>query len=160
MTNLDPHNIVFVGIEIRLPAEDRAGDFLFVVDSEQKVGAITITTLENPHPVHVLDDLVTHATASRMSVAHVDGGRAQDCVWMHGPVKTGNLGFGPAIPGDRAECAGGGFVGVTVFAVLDYTARRCIYAPPPGGSGVSGPPTSGGRARGRSPGRPGRRAPG
>jgi hypothetical protein len=30
MTNLDPNNIVFVGIEIRLPAEDRAGDFLFV----------------------------------------------------------------------------------------------------------------------------------
>lgn len=105
--------------------------------AKQKVGAITITTLENPHPAHLLDDLVTHATASRMSVAHVEGGRAQDCVFMHGPVKTGNLGFGPAIPGDRAECAGGGFVGVTVFAVLDYTARRCIYAPPPGGSGAT-----------------------
>ncbi len=68
-----------------------------------------------------------------MTVSHVEAGRSQDCVWIHGPAKTGNLGFGPAIPGDRAECAGGGFAGVTIFAVLDYTARRCIYAPPPGG---------------------------
>jgi len=105
--------------------------------AKQKVGAITITTLENPSPVKVLDDLLLHATPSLMSVSHIDPMHAQDCVWVHGPVRTGNLGFGPAIPGDRAECAGGGMAGVTVVATLDYRAHRCIYAPPPGGVGAT-----------------------
>ena len=59
----------------------------------------------------------------------------QPVVRARGPAQTGNLGFGPAVPGDRFAC-GGGFAGVSVIADLDYEARRCIYAPPPGGARV------------------------
>jgi hypothetical protein len=103
--------------------------------AEQKVGAITIRTLENPAPVKVLTDLVARVTPETMKVTRFDGQREQDCAFARGPAQTGNLGFGPAIPGDKFNCGGGGFVGVSVFAVLDYTARQCIYATPPSGTG-------------------------
>jgi len=40
------------------------------------------------------------------------------------------------VPGDRFTCPGGGFVGASVVADLDYRPRRCIYAPAPGGGGL------------------------
>jgi hypothetical protein len=70
-----------------------------------------------------------------MRVGRVDGDRAAECAFGHGPTQAGPLGFGPAIPGDRFACASG-FVGVSVVADLDYRPHRCIYAPPGGGSSL------------------------
>ncbi len=95
----------------------------------QRFGGVTVTTLENPVPVHVLDDLVSLAAAGRMRVSHGD----HDCTFAHASPQTGGLGFGPAIPGDRFVCPGGGFAGVSVVADADYFPHRCIYAPPSGG---------------------------
>jgi hypothetical protein len=102
--------------------------------SERKMGAITLAVLENPSPVRVLDDLLAHEGPERMRVVRTEGDRFQECSFTKGAVQTGNLGFGPAIPGTKFQCAGGTFVGITVMPVLDYSARRCIYASPPGGA--------------------------
>jgi hypothetical protein len=103
---------------------------------EQRFGAVTVTTLENPSPVHVLDDLVSLVGPQRMQVSRVDGDHATDCPFAHAGTQSGGLGSGPAIPGDRFACPGGGFVGASVAADLDYHPHRCIYAPPPGGNGA------------------------
>jgi hypothetical protein len=49
---------------------------------------------------------------------------------------SGGLGYGPSIPADRFACPGGGSVAVTVISDPTYRPRRCIYAPPIGGSTV------------------------
>jgi hypothetical protein len=99
---------------------------------EQRFGAVTVDTLENPAPAHVLDDLVSLASRARMRVSHGD----RDCPFAHGSPQSGGLGFGPTIPGDRFMCPGGGFVGVSVVADLDYLPHRCIFAPPTGGGAL------------------------
>jgi hypothetical protein len=95
---------------------------------ERRFGAVTVTVWENPSPAVVLDDLVSlvdprHARVSRGDV---------DCPFVRGAPQSGNLGFGPTVPGDRFACPGGSFAGVSVVADLDYVPHRCIYAPPPG----------------------------
>jgi hypothetical protein len=104
--------------------------------AREKVGAITITTLENPHPVHVIDDLLTHASPGGMSVHRIDGGRDTDCPWTQTATQAGGLGAGPAVPGERFACPGGNFVGISVIHALDHSPRRCFFAPPGGGSSV------------------------
>jgi hypothetical protein len=99
-------------------------------------GSITVTTLENPAPVHVLDDLVSLVGAETLQVSKTDGERTVDCAFAHGSPQSGGLGAGPAIPGERFACPGGGFVAASVAADLDYRPRRCIYAPPQGGKSV------------------------
>jgi hypothetical protein len=101
--------------------------------AEQRFGRVTVTTLENPSPVHVLDDLVSLVNGQRMQASRVDGDRVSDCTFTHAGTQSGGLGAGPALPADRFVCAAGGFVAATVAADLDYRPRRCIYAPPPGG---------------------------
>ena len=98
---------------------------------ERRFGGVTVTTLANPSPVHVLDDLVSLVDPAWMAVFTVDGARVNPCSFTHGATQAGALGFGPAIPGDRFGCMGT-FVGVSVMADLEYRPRRCIYAPPPG----------------------------
>jgi hypothetical protein len=107
------------------------------VVSERSSGKVTVRLRENPHPVHLLSDLVTlfgpDVKVSRTGGRH--GGNGPDgeaCGWQHGKAQTGSLGFGPAVPGDRASCEGGGLVGLTVLPALDYTARRCLEATPVG----------------------------
>jgi hypothetical protein len=97
---------------------------------DRHFGAVTVSTLENPAPAHVLDDLVTLVGAGRVRVSHGD----RDCPWAHGAPQSGGLGFGPTVPGDRFNCPGGGFVGVSVVADLDYLPHRCVFAPPSGGA--------------------------
>jgi hypothetical protein len=97
---------------------------------EQRFGRVTVTTWENPAPAHVIDDLVSMVDPQRMRVQRGGG----DCPFVHGGAQSGGLGFGPAVPGDRFACQGGGFVGASVVADLDYLPHRCIYAPPPGGN--------------------------
>jgi hypothetical protein len=101
-------------------------------ESEQRFGGVTVTTWDNPVPVHLLDDLVSHVDPSRMRVSR--GGT--DCPMQHLPAQSGNLGFGPAIPGNRFVCPGGAFVGTSVVTDLDYVPHRCVYAPPVGGAPV------------------------
>ncbi len=102
--------------------------------ASRKVGAVTITTLENPAPAHLVDDLIDHASPAGMAVARVDRGNESECKWTHGSAMSGGLGAGPATPGDRFVCGGGGFVGVTLVHDLADRARRCFYVPTPGGS--------------------------
>jgi hypothetical protein len=102
---------------------------------ERRFGGVTVTTLRNPTPVHVLDDLVSMVDPRRMRVWRADGGRESECAFARAPTQSGPLGFGPAIPGDRFGCPGS-FVGVSVLADLEYRPHRCIYAPPPGGGGT------------------------
>jgi hypothetical protein len=103
---------------------------------DQQFGDVTVRTLENPAPVPILDDLVSMVSAARMQVSRLDGDHATDCAFSHGAVQSGGLGAGPALPGDRFVCPGGGFVAATVAADLEYRPRRCIYAPPQGGRAV------------------------
>ena len=42
-----------------------------------------MTTLENPAPVHVLDDLVSLVDPERMQVSRVDGDKVTDCPFAH-----------------------------------------------------------------------------
>lgn len=106
------------------------------VESIAHFGAVTVATLKNPNPARVLGDLVSAVGSGspRVRVSRVDGGRELDCPYVRGAPQTGGLGFGPGIPGERYVCQGGGFVGVSVVADLDYFPRRCIYAPPMGGA--------------------------
>jgi hypothetical protein len=98
---------------------------------ERRFGGVTVTTWENPAPARVIDDLVSMVDPRRMRVERGEAG----CVFVHGGAQSGGLGFGPAVPGDRFACPGGGFVAASVVADLDYVPHRCIYAPPPA-SGV------------------------
>ena len=102
----------------------------------QKVGGITITTLENPTPVALKDDLLRHAGKPDMHVSLVDNGGEHECHWARAGSQTGNIGFGPGVPSMRYVCAGNAFVGVTVMADLDYRPRHCFYAPPQGGASI------------------------
>jgi hypothetical protein len=101
-----------------------------------RVGGITITTLENPAPIKILDDLVTKAIPQGMSVQRVDGPRELDCAFQQGGGQAAGLGFGMAIPNARFVCSGGGFVGVSVLEPIDYQPHKCIYAAPIGGASV------------------------
>jgi hypothetical protein len=104
---------------------------------ERSFGAVTVTTLENPEPAHVLADLVTLAhDPARTQVQRVEGEHTQDCPFARGPAQSGGLGAGPAIPGERFACPNGGFVTTSVAADLDYRPHRCIYAPALGSHGV------------------------
>jgi hypothetical protein len=98
-------------------------------------GAVTVTTLENPTPIHLVDDLLRHVAQPDLHVFVVEGGAEHECTLVHGQALSGALGAGPATPGTRYQCAGGTNVGVTVLADLDYVPRRCIFAPPPGANG-------------------------
>jgi hypothetical protein len=100
----------------------------------RKVGPFTITTLENPSPAHLQDDLLSHASPDGMRVSSVDGAAESPCRWTHGPTTAGGLGSGPSVPGDRFTCEGGSFLGVTVIRDLSDAPRRCFSAPPAGGT--------------------------
>ncbi|MEO8877523.1 MAG: hypothetical protein ABI461_18150 [Polyangiaceae bacterium] len=100
---------------------------------EKKFGAITVTTFTNPTYRPTLEDLVSDLDSEHAAVSRADDKGESACNWTVGPVQTGNLGFGPAIPSQRFDC-GITRVGVSVAADMDYYPHRCIYAPPPGGN--------------------------
>jgi hypothetical protein len=106
------------------------------IESKQRFGPITVTTLDNPSPVKIIDDLVAHTVGSRARVALLDGDKELDCRWMHGSPQTGQIGFGPGLPADRFVCPRSAFVATSVVQATDYRPHRCIYAPPVGGSSV------------------------
>ena len=104
--------------------------------ARERVGGITITILENPSPVKLIDDLASHVNPQGMLVQRVDGAREADCSWQVGGGQAAGLGFGMAVPNARFVCPGGGFVGVSVLEPLDYMARKCLYAAPLGGGTI------------------------
>ncbi len=104
--------------------------------ARDQVGGVTITTLENPSPAKVIDDLVRHASPQGMTVQRTDGAREVDCAFQTGGGQAGGLGFGMAIPNERFACPGGAFVGVSVLEPIDYSARKCLYAAPIGGGSI------------------------
>lgn len=97
-------------------------------------GAVTVTTWENPAPIHLVDDLLRHVGAPDLHVMLVEGGAEHECPLMHGAPLSGALGAGPATAGTRYACSNGTNVSTTILADLDYVPRRCIFAPPPGGN--------------------------
>jgi hypothetical protein len=99
------------------------------LSAEQRVGGLIVATLENPTPVRILDRLLAHQGPERMRVSQVSRGQETECPYTRGAAQAGSLGFGPAVPGQLFMCPGGGFVGVSIIATLDYTPRRCFYAP-------------------------------
>lgn len=102
---------------------------------EQAVGRLVVRTYENPHPVKILDDLVLRVSPAKMAVSRVDGDVETPCAFTRGRVQAGGLGAGPAIPGERFQCAGT-FVGVSILHALDHDPRVCLFAPPLGGASV------------------------
>jgi hypothetical protein len=98
----------------------------------ERFGGVTVRTLQNTSYVPVLDDLLAHFGPDGMSVARRDPRGEVPCAFGQGAAMAGPLGAGPAMPRDRFSCPGG-WVGITVAADLDYYARRCLYAQPPGG---------------------------
>jgi hypothetical protein len=100
--------------------------------AEERFGSITVSTLQNPAPAHVIEDLVSLVNPQRMQVARLEGDRAVDCAFAHGPPQSGSLGAGPAIPAEHFACPSGSFVAASVAADLSYRPHRCIYAPPSG----------------------------
>lgn len=103
----------------------------WTTSDEVRFGRVTVTTLVNPTPQPVIDDLVSQVDPQRMRAWRVDGVHETECPFTRTATLAGGLGYGPAVPGDRFACAGT-FAGVTVMADLGYHPRRCIYAPPPG----------------------------
>ncbi len=113
-------------------ANDLAG---WAAVERRKVGPFELTTLANPAPVTLKDDLVRHMASGKMRVFYTDGGAgASACARQHGSSQTGNIGFGPGVAADRFVCAGGGFVALTILPDLDYVPHQCFFAPPPGGN--------------------------
>lgn len=106
------------------------------VTQRRRIGAITLTTYENPSFTPVLDNLVSHFDSARVSVSRLEGARETSCPFLTTRSQTGAIGFGAAVPGDRFACPQGGFAGITVLQALDYRPHRCIYAPPQGGATV------------------------
>jgi hypothetical protein len=102
------------------------------VEAVRNVGAITVTTYDNPKVERVIDDLVSHLDPSRATVLRLDGSKETPCPMGRLRSQTGNIGFGPAIPAERFGCPGT-FVGVSVVQSLDYLAHRCIYSQLPSG---------------------------
>lgn len=103
--------------------------------AEARAGKVTIATYENPAPAPVLEDLVTRVDAGRAEVTQATGGAEAPCPFGTPGAEAGNIGFGPAIPARRYRCPSGAFAGLTVLPDLTYTARRCVFTPPPGAAG-------------------------
>jgi hypothetical protein len=98
--------------------------------SAEVVGRITVTTYENPSPSPVVDEMMTLA---KMRVSRVDAHGEQDCPLQRGIPQTSGTYYPPGVPlpGEKFVCGAGGTAAITIMPVLDYTLRRCIYAPPP-----------------------------
>lgn len=94
---------------------------------EERVGAITISTFENPSPATVIDDLFSHMREGGMTVTHIDD-HESPCPLVRASSASGGLWFGPATPGDRFSC-GATSVGISVLHALDHSARKIFFAP-------------------------------
>lgn len=124
--------------EVSIRGEHRPEIASFKKVSERRVGKITIGVYENPAPAKVLTDLLDLVRPERMSVALVSGDAETACPWQHGAGQPGGLAVpqGPAVPGDKFACSGGGYVGAAVLHALDHHPHLCLFATVPGGTGT------------------------
>lgn len=101
---------------------------------ERTTGKITLGVYENPSLAKVRTDLVDLVAPDRLTVTRVDGAAEAPCAWQRGAGQPGGLGVpqGPAIPGEKFVCSGGGTVGVAVLHALDHHPHLCIFATPMG----------------------------
>ncbi len=122
--------------EVSIRGEHREELASFRKVSEERVGAITIGLYENPAPKTVKTDVLDLVGPARASVALLQGDSEIACPWQHGAGQPGGLGVpqGPAIPGDKFVCSGGGYVGLAVLHALDHRPHLCLFASSPGGS--------------------------
>ncbi len=121
-------------LEVSIRGQHRPEVRGWSVVQEQRVGPVSLRLLANPHPVVLLDDLLTHVRPQALTVveASTADGSEQPCPFADSGPRNGALGFGPAIPAAKFNCPRGGPVALTVVADLDYYPHHCIYAPPPG----------------------------
>lgn len=107
--------------------------------SERQVGKVTIGVYDNPAPPRLLTDLVDRVGPAQMTVSMSGTASGEQlCPWQRGAGQPGGLGVpqGPAVPGDKFVCPSGGYVGMAVLHALDHHPHRCIFAVPPGPTGV------------------------
>lgn len=102
-----------------------------------KVGAITVTLLENPSFTKVIDDTLDLVSPERLSVARVDDGVEQPCTFQRGASQGGStvVPQGLLVPADKFVCQGG-HVGVAVLHGIDHHPHVCIYATPMQGASL------------------------
>jgi len=106
------------------------------VKQEQRAGAITIRVHENPHPIHVITDLIDRLTPATATVSDVEGGGERPCNFAMAGAVAGQVGFGMAAPPARFVC-GQSFAGESMLPEYpDYVPRRVIHAATPGRGGV------------------------
>jgi hypothetical protein len=93
---------------------------------------------ENPSFTKPLVDLVDLVGPEHATVVRVDDKGEAACTWQRGAGQPGGLSVpqGPAVPGDKFVCPGGGYVGVAVLHAIDHHPHMCIFASPPGANGV------------------------
>jgi hypothetical protein len=99
--------------------------------SERKSGPFTIGVYENPKPEKVLADVLDGVGPERMTVTRVDAhGTETPCGWQRGVGQPGGLAVpqGPAVPGDRFICPGGGYVGAAVVDDDEHHPHLCLFA--------------------------------
>lgn len=106
--------------------------------SEKTVGKVTVGLYENPAPAKPITDLVRLVGPERATVTRVEAGSETPCTWQRGVGQPGGLGVpqGPAVPGDKFVCNGGGYVGLAVLHALDHHPHLCIFATPPSTTGA------------------------
>jgi len=124
-----------VAHEVALGTDRSSALLAWTVEREKRFGALRVRVLRNPNHRPVIDDLVGHVDGSRMGVAIIRNDE-RPCLWKDGRPVSGNLGYGPTVPGGRYQCSPHLWVGATINADLTYAPRRCIHAPPPGRGGV------------------------
>lgn len=98
---------------------------------EQKLGAVTVTLLENPSLSRVIEDTLDLVNPDRLSVSRVENGVEQPCAWQHGATQGGStvVPQGLLVPAEKFVCQGG-HVGVAVLHALDHHPHVCMYATP------------------------------
>jgi hypothetical protein len=104
----------------------------FRVEAEERAGDLTLRRLVNPAPEAVVDDLLRHVSATSLEVSrrHANG-KEDACAFTAGGAQAGP--WDPSRPAQYYACAGAN-VGVIILVDAGYRPRRCLFAPPFGGS--------------------------
>lgn len=113
-------------VELSVRGERASEIASWPVASEKTFGKLSVRIHTNPSYESRVVDLLTLFDRSHVTVA---SGK-HDCQLAQGGTQTGNLGFGPAIPGERFSCQNGALAGITVIADLTYRPRRCVLVRP------------------------------